>query len=92
MTSKETPNLRHLPVEFAHPATGALIRGVVITHIRNGRWMIESSRLPKEYARGACWWAERRIILPREKFRTLDEARWGENGRQVMTAKDEPYL
>lgn len=47
---------------------GKEIRGTVITHIRNGRWLIESRSLPQRYQRGAGWWTVRRITLPEAEF------------------------
>ena len=61
-------NLRGQKVTFRHPTTQAPIRGKVITHIRDNRWMIESSRLPKTYTRNGAWFTPRRIVLPREDF------------------------
>jgi hypothetical protein len=47
---------------------GRTIHGEVITHIRDGKWMIEARHLPRQYERGAAECLCRRIILAREKF------------------------
>lgn len=60
-------NLRGKTVTFT--LNGREIVGVVVTHIRNRRWMIQSRQLPKSYARGDARWAIRRIILPRDEFK-----------------------
>lgn len=70
MTPAAEGNLRHKKVSFS--IEGRTISGTVITHIRDGRWIIESPRLPKQYARGAGYWAVRRIVLPRDSFTVTD--------------------
>ena len=47
---------------------GRTLHGCVITHIRDGRWMVEARYLPKEYERGAGSWTCRRIVLARDEF------------------------
>lgn len=58
-------NLRGERVTFRHPVTGTPCLGQVITRIRDDRWMIHSSRLPREYQQPD---GTRRIILERKDF------------------------
>ena len=64
-----TVNLRGMRALF--DLDGRQIIGTIVTHIRNGRWMIESRKLPREYARNGAWWSVRRIVLPRDQFTVI---------------------
>ena len=60
-------NLRGQTVTFI--LDGRIISGTVVTHIRDGRWRIESARLPKRYQSGGpSWWAPKRITLHESEF------------------------